>query len=935
MRRRRSIAPLSLTVVFLFAACSANDEAAKGPISSLAANRTIRVEGAPGPIRIVTDEHGIRHVFAKGYEATVFGQGYVSATDRFWQMDVFRRVARGKLTEILGEPALAMDVGMRTTFMTRDGEFLEEAIVAHIRETDPETAALLDAYAAGVNAWLTDLRAGRNGATLPEEYDFPLVSQDAEEIPDWTPEDSMAIARLQAWSLSADVSTEIDLWRRKLGLPSDLFADVFRLQPPSLAVTLGKGASTDGIVPAAQVEPAIPLAPPPAAADTRLLGELVANLLANASKNPFGGKHMPGFGSNNWMVSGRLTASGNPMLANDPHLALFNPPVWHMIHLDPTWEGGDGVAASGVIFPGLPGIILGYNEYIAWGGTVIGYDVTDVFLETVTDGEPPSVRHNGAEVPVIRKLVTFKIKGGGERTVPIDIVPHHGPQVADPDLDDEIVGIAAGGNMSFAWTGHEPTNDARFLLDINRATSVAEARAALEHFTTGAQNWIVIDRAGNMLYYPHAYVPERPSGFAYWMPVTGDGRADWAVDDAGNRRWLPMRQLPQGFNPPEGFLATANQDTRGELQDGDPTNDGPYLYAFRDIGFRQERILEMLTNGDGRSWSGDKITIDDMARWQTDIQSKEAAYFLPHLVAAASERAPSATAQALLDRLIAWGEGDTPWRTHAGLDPSEVRDDFGAPVALPDDEARADAVATSIFYAWLSRLVGDTLADEFSSTDFGVPGGADATTALLHLLRHVDSDDPSRRIHTAGPDGQSTLWDNVSTPITETRAEILVGSLEKAADDLVGLFGTDDPDAWLWGKIHSVRLQHFFEVGGITQDWSLGGKTPIPHSGARYTVSPANFGLSEPLKAHAVSSGASQRLIVEMTPDGPVAWNNLPGGQSGDGRNPDIGRADYDTIRPDTHYGDWLPAWVRGERVLLRFKPCDVAAGAADVWDIR
>ncbi len=929
-RRRRIAVALS----FALAACSNGEEPA-GPIQSLAADRAITVEGAPGPIRIVTDEHGVRHVYGKGHKTVLFGQGYVAAADRFWQMDMFRRVARGRLSEVLGEPALAMDVDMRTSFMTRDGRFLEEVIVENMRSRDPVVAALGDAYAAGVNAWLADLRAGRNGAELPEEYDFPLVARKIVDIPDWEPEDSMAIARLQAWSLSSEVAGEIDLWRHKIGLPENLFNDVYRLQPPTSAVTLGPGASTGGLVPASGPRPAGLFTAPPRPADKDRLGQVVANLLANAARNPFGGKHLPGYGSNNWMIAGKLTQTGSPLLANDPHLALYNPPVWTMVHLDPTYEGGDGVAVSGVIFPGLPGVILGYNEYIAWGGTVIGYDVTDVFIETVLPGDPPKVVHKGAQVPIIRRNVTFTIKGSGERTIPIDIVPHHGPQVPDPDLDDDIIGIEAGGNMSFAWTGHEATNDMRFLYELNSARNVQDARKALMSFSTGAQNWIIIDRAGDMLYFPYAYVPQRPDGFSWWMPVTGDGSADWLTDAQGERLWLDVADLPQAYNPPEGFLVTANQDTRGELQDGDPTNDGPYLYAFRSVGFRQERILQMVQNLDGNSHSGAKITIDDMGRWQTDLESREAAYFIPHLEAAAEIRAPDAKAAPLLDRLHAWGNGTTPWRTHAGVDPSEIRDDFDPPAALPDAEAKADAVATSIFYAWLSRLVSNTLDDDFEDTGFETPRGAGATTALLHLLGHVDSDDLSRVIATAGPDGESTLWDDRRTAVTEARADILIASLEQAAEDLADLFDSDEFDDWLWGKIHFVRLQHFFEVGDLTNDWSLGGKRPIPHSGGRDTVSPANFGIGGALTEIYATTGASQRLLVEMTPEGPVAWNNVPGGQNGDGRNPENGRADYDTIHPETSYGDWLPGWVRGERFLLRFTAPDVAAGAREVWDIQ
>lgn len=937
MNRRplRLLPTLLLLPGLLAPACSR--EEAPDPVSALPAQRQLDLDGAPGPARIITDELGVRHIYGQGLEATLFAQGYVSAYDRFWQMDVFRRVATGRLTEYLPDLALAMDVEMRTIMMTRDGRFLEEALVEHLREVDPGMMRLLDAYVDGVNAWLADVRAGRNDAALPPEYAFFLIRRSADEIADWRPEDSLAIGRLQAWSLSADVETKIGRWERRLALPDDVFADIWRLQPPSPAVTLGPGGATGNLIPQAERTPALLQPPPePGAATRRALPAIVRQLGENARRIPWGSRHDDGFGSNNWMVSGRLTDSGHPMLANDPHLALFNPPVWHTVHLDPSWRGGSGLPTSGVIFPGLPGVILGFNSHIAWGSTVIGYDVTDVYLETVREtGDVPEVWHEGAWKPVIRREVEFVQADGSVRVVPIDIVPHHGPQVADPDPDDDLVGIAGGGFMSFAWTGHELSNDIRFLHNLNQARNVEEARNALRYFTTGAQNWIVIDRKGDMLYFPHAWVPVRPEGFEYWFPVTGDGSADWATEaDGVTRRWIAEQDLPQAFNPPEGLLVTANQDTRGELQDGDPTNDGPYLYAFRAPGYRQERILELLDDTDGNR-NGRPISIEDMGRYQMDIQVLEARYVLDAALPDLKAADLSPAAAAALARLDTWRHQAThPLRAASGVDPASARKDW--PFITSIDEAeRRDAVATSIFYAWLSRVVEQTFGDELEAAGLSLPSGADASTALLHLLRHADSDDPSRQIHTADvPGGESRLWNDIRTTETETRQEILARSLELAVDDLADLFGTTNADEWLWGRIHVLVLQHFFQTGGITGEWSVGNAPRIPLHGARYTVSPANFGIGGPLTEKPVSSGASKRFVVEMRPDGPRGWNAIPGGQFGhalDARD----RPEMDQIRPDLHYSDLLPDWLRGERFAYRFIVPEVVAGAEDVWEIR
>ncbi|HVN84637.1 MAG TPA: penicillin acylase family protein [Candidatus Binatia bacterium] len=895
------------------------------PIAGLPVDETIHLPGLGGQTDAVTDELGIPHIYGPDLDSIVFVQGYLVAASRFWSMDAFRRVAEGRLSEIFGAITLSTDVVMRTEFTTRDGRRLEEALWEHVQAVDPEIAQLLNAYAAGINAWLADLRAGRNGATLPPDYEMFLVNQTANDLQDWRPQDTIAIARLQAWSLSETLEDEID--RASLdanpNLPAALRADVFRSAPAAPATVLPVGQSAQRSNARARSAPAPVVLPP-----MRIL-RAVSDLLAHAAAAwPFGSRHTS-VGSNNWIVAPALSANGFAMVANDPHLQLFNPPIWFMQQLEATTGPRGPERVNGVNFPGLPGVILGHNDKGAWGATVSGFDVTDVYVETVTTppdypSSPRTVLFKGDQVPVLRIDEHFKMKGGADRIFPIEVVPHHGPMVPDPDLTDGVEGLAAT-DMSFRWTGHEITNDERFLLDLNRAGDVDEFKAAIRSFAVGGQNWVWGDVHGDIAYFPYVLVPQRPAGTVPFRPMSGTGDAEWLTDGQGNTLWLPEDKIPQATNPPQGFLSTANNDQVGNTLDNDPLNDATYFAYSFDLGFREQRIQEMLSNSAGDRASGSLISAADMSRYQYDTSSKEAARLVPFLLTAAENRPDLVTAdmQAALDRLRSWGARTNetpPYRMVSGIDPADLRSDVPPRQTPVSDRERADAIASSIFAGWTTRLVPEIFADDFADTGVGVPGGQDATKALLHILEDTDRTEPGLIVHTKGADGQSTLWDNRNTPQVETRDEILLGALQDGLSFLANSFATADQTSWLWGKIHQVRLQHFFGQAGIPF-FDLG---PFAAGGGRFTVDPANYSLTG--SSFTYSDGPSQRFVAVLDPAGVRAVNALPGGQNG---NPG-GKAaqNFNRINPSVHYGDLMPGWINGETFEYHISHAEVAAHA-------
>ena len=903
-----------------------------GPIDQLPTDATVQLSGLVGSTDVVMDELGMPHVFAPDLQSAAFMEGYLSASARFWEMDVFRRFAEGRLSEIFGRMALNEDIYMRTVFTTRDGGRLEEELWQHTQNIDPELTGVLQAYAGGVNAWLADLRAGRNGATLPPEYTLGLfLNETPNTLADWRPEDTLAIGRLQAWSLSETLEEEIGREQTFEALPDDVVRDVFRSAPAAPATVLPVAAPANAVT-AATGRPVVRHD----TAAAKSLNELVVALKEMQRANPLGSR-ASGVGSNNWIVSPSLSANGHAMLANDPHLSLYNPPIWFMVQLDAGQGNEEHTRANGVIFPGLPGVILGNNDFGAWGATVAVFDVTDVYQEVVTTppdypNSPRTVLFKGQQVPVQRIVETFKIKNGGSAQRVIEIVPHHGPMVPDPDPNDAVVGLAAT-NMSFRWTGHEITNDARFLLDLDRAHNVNEFRAALGSFAVGAQNWVWADVNGDIAYFPHALIPQRPKGTVPYLPMPGTGEAEWLTDADGNTLWLPDDQIPQATNPPQGFLTSSNNDQIGNTLDNDPLNDSIYLTFTADIGFRAQRIQELLSNASGVRPPGAKMSAADMSTYQYDFSSKEAARLLPFLFAAATARPDLVTPdmQDALTRLQAWGVNkpdSPPYNAVSGIDAHVLRDDVAPRLTPVTDEERADAVATSIFAAWETRLGPAVFSDDLLGN---TPDGEDATKALLHILEDIDRTDAGFIVHTKGPNGESTLWDDKTTPgVVETRDEILLTALKDGLAFLQQSFtqqGTpapclsSQPDGWLWGCIHQVDFQHLLASGGVNS-FNLG---PFAASGARYTVSPADYGLD--VNANFVfSDGPSERYVAVLDPAGIRAVNALPGGNNG---NPGgMAAANYPLINPAVHYGDLIHGWINGETFEYHISPADVAAHA-------
>src|SRR5215469_2631690 len=618
--------------------------------------------GIPGLVSTVTvtyDEHDIPTINCTKSVDCYAVLGFIHARDRLFQMDFYRRVAEGRISELVGQSGLAQDEALRTFFTTRDGRSMLAVLTAHTQE-DPLVAPVVAAYVAGVNAYIAQIRA--DPSKLPAAYkqlQYVIDPTKADDLPDWTPVDSLAVGRLFQFQLSENAEVEGDYgkwastWAAliKSGTamdPAQLSIGLWiQSKSPIEAFTLaGTGAAN---------APSL-VAQPSTLESLRSNREVInaASEKLDALRAIHALRGEPA-GSNNWVVDGQHTDLGKAFVNNDPHQPLTYPSNFHLSHLIGTQ---DGLNVLGACFPGVPVALTGRGAHVGWGATVVGYDVTDLYVETLTalpDGGP-AVSFLGQPVGIIIVPQTYKFRTAtGLATLtsapPVQVSPPHGPIIS--------AGPSAGTAISVRWTGQEVlTDDVRAFLRLNSATSVEDGRLALEGdpkpdggsytgYYTGAQNFVLADDQGNIAYVPHACVPQRPwasSPAVYPLPVVpmdGRGMLEWASGPDGGLLCVPNDKLPRaypidgGTGSNKGYLATANFDPLGTTVDNNPYSNNPggvpYLsFDWSDLGFRIARIQEVL---DAKLANGGKVTQADMQALQTDHVMIAARPFIAYIQA--------------------------------------------------------------------------------------------------------------------------------------------------------------------------------------------------------------------------------------------------------------------------------------------------------------
>ncbi|MFF4779506.1 penicillin acylase family protein [Microtetraspora fusca] len=597
----------------------------------------IRLPGLAASVSVLRDRYGVPQIYADTSADLFKAQGYVHAQDRFWEMDFRRKTTAGRLSELFGSSTLDIDKVVRTLGWRRTSE-------KEIELLDPEARTALEDYAAGVNAWMEQ---NQGFAARSLEYGVLALTNRSYEPEPWTPADSLSWLKALAWDLRSNMGEEIERAIDASALPLERVEELFpgypfdRHQP-----IVTRGAVRDGKfsqdadekrATGAPAQPAAPLATRPVtgsateqerASDSSLSGAPATEALARVAKvldavpNLLGtsGADRAGIGSNSWVVSGAHTESGKPLLANDPHLGPRMPSIWYQAGLHCRTRGpACPYDVSGYTFSGVPGVIIGHNHKIAWGFTNLGPDVTDLYVERVQDDR---YEVKGSWVPLQTRVEQIKVAGG--KTVELAVrSTAHGPIISEVlgNAREAVPGAAAklgklDKDMAVAlrWTALDPgrTGDSIFML--NRAENWEQFRAAAAQFEAPAQNLIYADLEGNIGYQAPGKIPVRSDGDGMWPAAGWTGAQEWTG-------YIPFEQLPYVYNPPEGFIVTANNAAiRPDY--------GPFLTSDWSYGYRSQRIVDRITRAVGAG----KITADTMRDIQMDSRNGLAEVLVPHLL---------------------------------------------------------------------------------------------------------------------------------------------------------------------------------------------------------------------------------------------------------------------------------------------------------------
>ncbi len=575
-------------------------------------NGELTLSGLSAPVEIIRDRYGVPHIYAASAEDAYFALGFVHAQDRLWQMEFQRRVGAGRLAELVGEAALPTDKFLRTLSVY----YYAEKTVANL---NPQARGVLEAYSAGINSFLENRRG-----PLPPEFQIPPIRGYQPEP--WTLADSLVWIKMMAWDLGGNWEDEILRARLSTRLSDAQLADLWPPYPGDAPVTLP---------------------------DFRALYKQLPldGLWAESYRSL-----PPGSGSNEWVVSGEQSITGAPLLANDPHLGLSAPSLWYFAHLN-----APGLDVIGATFPGVPLVVLGRNDRIAWGFTNTGPDVQDMFIERINPENPGQyLTPTGYEDFAVRKEI---IKVKGQDDVLIDVrESRHGPVISDVSQSAASVAQAQGSDyvLAFSWTTlRDDDMTLQAGLKLNRAKNWDDFVEALRDFNSPQQNMVYADVEGNIGYYAPARVPIRAAGNGY-VPVPGwTGEYDWTG-------FIPFEQLPQSFNPASGQIVNANNKV--------VSDDYPYFITSEwTEPYRVERISELLAQLP-------KNSLESFARIQTDQYSGVAQEFLPYLLATEATNEQGRKAQALL---LNW-----------------------------DGSMSADRAEPLIFAAWYRELTRAIYADE-------------------------------------------------------------------------------------------------------------------------------------------------------------------------------------------------------------------------------
>ncbi|MFF4574694.1 penicillin acylase family protein [Streptomyces sp. NPDC001410] len=859
---------------------------------------SITLQGLSGPVDVKRDGNGIPQIYASSDEDLFMAQGFVQAQDRFYEMDVRRHMTSGRLSEMFGKGQVKSDEFLRTLGWDRIAK--EE----YDTKLSASTKKYLDAYAKGVNAYLQ----GKDGEDISLEYAALGFTNDYKPAK-WTPVDSVSWLKAMAWDLRGNMQDEIDraLMTSRLGPQQieDLYPEypygrnkpiVQEGQYSDVAKAFQQGGATSG----SQGTTGTTGSSTSSTAGSALTSQL-AGLYKVLDNVPTAvGVNGQGIGSNSWVVAGKYTITGKPLLANDPHLSASLPSVWYQMGLHcRTVSSKCQYDVTGYTFAGMPGVIIGHNGDIAWGMTNSGVDVTDLYLEKLSGN---GYLYDGKVRPFKSREETIKVAGGKSKTIVVRQTADGMPLLSD--RDDELVQVGRkaavntaapdrgdGYGIALRWTALDPgtSMDAVFALD--KAADWSDFRSAAALFDVPSQNLVYASTDNHIGYTLPGRIPTRSSVDDGSIPAPGwDSKYRWTG-------FIKQDELPYEYDPERGYIVTANQ----AVVDKDKY---PYtLTTDWGYGTRSQRITDLI---ESKIKGTGKISTDDMRQMQVDNSSEIAKLLVPKLLKINLDDKNVREAQKLLEGWDYTQDADSAaaayfnsvWRnvlklTFGNKLPKELRvkgqclwvdkiDNTG-PV---DDDAKV-------------RECGQRDADQAQ------PDGGDRWFEVVRTL--MDKPD-------------SDWWKTPKSgtrPEAKNRDQLFARAMIDARWELTAKLGKDI-DTWSWGRLHRLFLknQTLGTEGPEFLQYVL-NRGPWKLSGGEATVNATGWNAAG---GYGVVWVPSMRMVVNLKDLDKSKWINLTGAS---------GHA-Y-----SAHYTDQTSKWVKGELLPWSFSDKAVDASTSDTLVLK
>ena len=683
-------------------------------------------------------------------------------------MEMNRRTASGTLSEILGKPTLNLDRYLRTLGLRRVAE-------QDWAKIDDESRAILEAYAAGVNAYI-----GTHRDRLPLE--FTILGVDPKP---WTPVDTLVWGNMMALSLGSNKLTELLRMQTVAELGAQVAQQLFPLPAKDT-----------------------PLVIPDLVDQYHWSGSLKFDGVLNVA----GWLDDPvtlGRGSNAWVVHGSHSATNMPLLANDVHLDMGLPSIWYENGLH-----GGRFDSTGFTFPGVPLVVIGHNSHIAWGLTNLGADVEDLYVEKLDNPTNPKQYEFMGEWHDLKTVQeTINVKGQNPVVVNV-LLTQHGPIIND--AINAIYGMTATEPLALRWTLYEGNTTFRSFMQLDLAANWDEFHQALSYWNAPSQNFVYADVNGNVGYQASGKIPIRTPGHQGTLPVPGwTGQYEW-------QGFIPSDRLPSTFDPPAGFVVTANNKV--------VPDDYPYSLSFEWLpDYRARRITDLLA-------TNHQLSITDMKNIQADTYSLPAEALRPYLLAIQPEN--DLQAQAL------------------------------AQVKTWDLKFEPDRVGASIYQVWFLFMLQNTLNHEL---------GQDLGKSYLAGVYEQRGTQLMPMMIQAMADPNGVWFDNGNTAAVAARDDTVRRSLTDAVNWLSSHYG-NDPTQWTWGRIHTVTFKQapLGQSGNALLELIF-DSPPIPARGEIFSVDSGAFSWSQPFD---MLAGTSQRMIIDLSNfDDSLAINST--GQSG------------------------------------------------------